>query len=406
MRFLADRFLKKRSLPLTESGVEIKRIYQPYWKIDAVLLKVRNRIQERYVYTDEYSEKEEIKYEQKISDINLAPYTVTVSAAADKAEIPFTIGLRAEYMRMEPFARDNIPDGFECLPVIRPYNQALADVEKGTAGLSNINQAAFGKNITRLFHPRGAVVYFPYFILESDSPQGLRQIVIDGVSGSITSFNQKYEAIEETPDEVPSILDFGRLTVEFHRCPNCGCDLSGKQSYVYICENCHYLIMLESHPMLGNEINAVVGGGHQNDRLFPFWSMKMPDRDTRIIKNLFGGIFDSNRLILPAFKAANFEAIFRLCRRMSSASPKMDYAPVDGFDSCFEPVTLSLEEALTMAEIIIYRATTGRADMASVPEAEFHPEAIEILYAPFHAQSYFYVDSVLGAVTFEKNLMT
>ena len=29
----------------------------------------------------------------------------------------------------------------------------------------------------------------------------------------------------------------------------------------------------------------------------------------------------------------------------------------------------------------------------------------DLFYAPFHPESYFYVDSVMGAVTFEKNLI-
>jgi hypothetical protein len=164
--------------------------------------------------------------------------------------------------------------------------------------------------------------------------------------------------------------------------------------------------MLENHPLMRREIGASIGSHQQDERLFPFWSMKMPAQDARSIKSLFGGIFDSDQLILPAFKTANFEAIFRLCRRMSSASPKINYETIDGFDGRFESVSLSLTEALTMAEVIIYRARTNKMRGEILTEEKFLPQEIALIYAPFQAQSYFYVDTVLGAVTFEKNLIS
>jgi len=55
MRFKIDRYLKKRGLPLSDSTIDVKRLYYPYWKIDAILLKLRNRIEEREVTVDDSS---------------------------------------------------------------------------------------------------------------------------------------------------------------------------------------------------------------------------------------------------------------------------------------------------------------------------------------------------------------
>jgi len=405
-RSFADRYLKKASLPLTESGVEIRMIYQPYWKVDAVLLKVRNRVEERHVYyMQESGAEQDVTYEQKLTDINLSAYSMTHSAGAEDDEIPHSIGLRASYMRMEPYSQDNIPDDFECRPVVRPWKDVIRNVEQGTARLNEINPAAFGRNKTRLFHPVASIVYFPYYIIESESTQGLRRLTVDGVSGAVAGYVDDCQPLDEKSGEYSIQMEFGRLDVEFHRCPNCGFDLPGKQSYAYICDNCHQLVMLETHSLLSEGINTVVGSGFQNDRLFPFWSMKLPDNDIGVVKKMFGGIYDSDRLVLPAFRAANFEAIFKLSKRMSSAAPKMDYTPVDGFDSRFEPVTMSLSEALVMTEVIIYRAKVGKTGGESTEPEKLSPVEISLIYAPFHPESYFYVDSVLGAVTFEKNLV-
>ncbi len=405
-RSYADRYLKKGSLPLTESGVEIKMIYQPYWKVDAVLLKVRNRVEERHVYyAQEYGAEQDVTYENKLTDINLSAYSMTHSAGIEDDEIPHSIGMKASYLRMEPYSQDNIPDDFECQPVVRPWEQVIKNVEQGTARLNEINPAAFGKNKTRLFHPVASIIYFPYYIIESNSTQGLRRLIVDGVSGSVTSIVQDCQPTEMNALDSSIQIEFGNLDVEFHRCPNCGFDLPGKQSYVYVCDNCQQLVMLETHRLMNEGIEAVVGSEYQNDRLFPFWSMKLPESDVGIVRMMFGGIYDSDRLILPAFRSANFESLFKLSQRMSSAAPKMDYISVDNFDRHYEPVTMSLSEALVMAEVIIYRAKIGKTSGENCEPKQFSPIEISLIYAPFHLESYFYVDSVMGAVTFEKNLI-
>ncbi|MCP4704656.1 MAG: hypothetical protein GY865_08595 [candidate division Zixibacteria bacterium] len=406
-RSYADRYLKKASLPLTESGVEIKMIYQPYWKVDAVLLKVRNRVEERHIYyAQEAGAEQDVTYEKKLTDINLSAYSMTHSAGPEDDEIPHSIGLRASYVRMEPYSQDNIPDDFVCQPVVRPWEKVIGNVEQGTARLNEINPAAFGKNKTRLFHPTASIVYFPYFIVESKSTKGLRRLIVDGVSGSVASFVDRCQPLELKSDEFSIHMEFGHLGVEFHRCPNCGFDLPGKQSYAYICDNCQQFIMLETNPFMNNEIHTVVGSDNQNDKLIPFWSMKLPAGDVGVVKMMFGGIYDSDRLILPAIRTSNFESIFKLCQRMSSAAPKMDTVPVDSFDSQFEPVSMSLSEALVMAEVIIYRAKAGRTNGENSEPEQFSPVEISLIYAPFHLESYFYIDSVIGAVTFEKNLIS
>jgi len=43
IRFHIDRYLKQNDLPLTGSTLQVKRLYYPYWKVDATVLKLRNK---------------------------------------------------------------------------------------------------------------------------------------------------------------------------------------------------------------------------------------------------------------------------------------------------------------------------------------------------------------------------
>jgi len=406
IRFFADRYLKKQGRPLTDADAEIRTVYYPYWKINSVLLRVRNKITERYGHTEETDDGETESFEERRTDISLSPHTATVLAGPADDIIPFSIGLRTEYVRLLPYSRENTDDDeSQYFPVTKPWPAALDEARRGIAGLNAINPAAFGHNLTRMFHPVGAVVYFPYHFIYSRTQEIWRRLIADGVSDKIIHFDADYR--DEIPDCRPgeTTVEFGRLEVEFHRCPNCGFDLPGKQSFVYICDNCHQLIALEKHPLLAPEIQ-LAGGGDRSDRLFPFWLLKVNPAEAGAIGNLFGGLYDSDWLAIPGFKINHFEAMFKLSRRMSAAAPRIEMSPVEGFDDRFEPVTTSVTEALTLAEVIIHRAITARTGGETAGDIEFAPPEIRLTYAPFHPENYFYVDSSLGAVTFEKNLVS
>ncbi|MCX6826827.1 MAG: hypothetical protein NTV06_06150, partial [candidate division Zixibacteria bacterium] len=74
-------------------------------------------------------------------------------------------------------------------------------------------------------------------------------------------------------------------------------------------------------------------------------------------------------------------------------------------DDRFLPVTLSPGEALTLAEIIVYRESLSRDNNYTGDKQNLKPQEIGLFYAPFSPDNYFYVDSILGAITFEKSLV-
>jgi len=190
IRFHIDRYLKKNKLPLTGSYIEIKPLYFPYWKIDAVVLKVRNKKFERFAGTTD-DQGRDLSYEQEVSDIKLAPYTSTVSANADFPFIPHSIGMRTEYIRLDTFATQNVDDEFLCIPATKSWDRTLEDLEKTIKAIDKVNIADFGKNLTELFHPRGSMVYYPYYFVESDYKGVNRQFILDGKFGTVLRYDEK-----------------------------------------------------------------------------------------------------------------------------------------------------------------------------------------------------------------------
>jgi hypothetical protein len=140
--------------------------------------------------------------------------------------------------------------------------------------------------------------------------------------------------------------------------------------------------------------------------MFPFWSLAIPKENKKFLGMFFGGIHDSDRIVIPAFRMANFEAMYRLAKRFSAAVKTMDMISLeDKQDGRFAPVDQPLSEALILTEAIIFREFIGRGIEPSQERTEFTPNDVSLFYAPFQPQSYFYVDSVHRAVTFEKNLI-
>lgn len=406
-RFAIDRYLKEHSLPLTGSGLQFRRFYYPYWKIDGVVLKVRNRIERKSNYTGEYGDSgdAEMMVEVRRTDVSLSPYMTTIASGPFFDDVPYTIGMRAEYISLSPFARDRVDTDYVSLAVNMSRETALESALRAMNQMSVAFQGDFGKNRTDLLHPEFSLVFYPYLLVETDSPRYYR-FVVDGYTGRVQTFREERggssAAVEN--DQAPGV-ELGELTVMLHRCSSCGEDLPRGRSYIYVCNNCHTVNLVDAHGPDVEAIRWVEPPSGNTDPMFPFWSFELSVDDSAEVARMFGGIYRSNRLAIPAFRLPNFEAAFRLTQRMSAAINQIDTALIYTSHDRFRPVTLGPSEAVLHAEIMIYRARVGKLSHVDINEIRFRPSSAQIVYLPFHEEAYFFVDSVLNAVTFEKNLV-
>ena len=404
IRFAIDRYLKEKSLPLTGSDLYFKYVSYPYWKVDAVMLKVRNTREERVISSDDY-ESREVSFEQEKTDISLTPYVSTVRAGLAIAGIPETIGLRAQYIKMIPFSDENVQDSYDIMPVLRAFEDIQSDVKTSVARLGSFSVADFGSNITELMHPVGSVVFFPYVIVESYQGHHFSRFIVDGVTSRVIEHETVPES--ESAVEAPSDpkLKFGMLKVDFHRCRNCGFDLPPEKSFVNICDNCQHVNLNDESKIAVRTIQSAELPDVKGAQLYPFWSFRIPDGQYPQVRQLFGGIYGSDWFAMPAFKMANLEAMYRLSQRTSAALPKVNLDEIDGTDSTFLPVTVGVDEASILANVIIFRRLLSTTGGRSREKIDFHPDEARLVYLPFHPEHYFYVDSILQAITFEKSLM-
>ena len=407
IRFGIDRYLKSKNLPLTDSEFQTKYFYYPYWKVNALLLKVRNKIYEKVV-SEESEYQDRVVTQKPKTEIGISPYLGTVAAGRDFEGIPDTIGLRTEYVRMTPFSVENIQEDYDSLPVIKTTASAWSEITASVLSVGGIASADFGTNLTEVMHPEYELVYFPYCIVEDYSRDGFNRFIVDGLSGRVVEHITTLTRDEQAPEIENAPVEFGQLDIDFHRCYNCGVDLPDEKSIVYICKNCHVLNLLENINIPFDEIARVDSDSRDTDLMLPFWSLKAPEALLPLVGRLFGGLHRSDRIVVPAFKAANFEAMYRLAKRMSAAVKQFKMKPAVDFDRRFRPVNLRLSEAITLANVLIYREQLDKrvAFTNKVERIEFTPAEAGLFFAPFHPENYFYVDSAFNAITFEKTLVS
>jgi|GEM_PF-530065 len=457
LRFHVDRHLKQNDLPLTSSTLHVKKLYYPYWKVDATVLKLRNKTEVRKLYSDSESQTETV-VETDRSTVTASPYLMTVAAGARVEGIPESIGMRSETVRVVPFASENIADDFDALPVVRPREMVEQKVKLAVEALSQINPADFGQNLTRMFNPSWSLMYFPYLVVESYGGS-YRRFVIDGVVGRVL------KALDPEPadnpgrkpardresvgignmkpsfktDSVParscdgfvdgalsrSVVEdlfkadldsgassgaapevsLGQLNVDFHRCHVCGGDLPTELSHVYICPNCHELQIMNAGEFRLSQVEAAIFEDDHRSRLVPFWRLGLPEIMAKRFGRLLGGLDRCDKMLVPAVGANNFEALHKLTRRISAAQSRVPTGVVESLDERFLPVRIGPGEALALAEMIVCRELVDKGHKLPDDGLALRPTEIGLVYIPFHLENYFYVDSVLNVVGVEKTLV-
>ena len=388
IRFLLDRHCRENQLPRANASSPIQLTYYPYWKIDAVTLKVRTSVYEVDASSEESPDDGQLE-ERELTTINLANFSTTLPAASAGASIPYSLGLRTGYLGLVPFIANKMSKEATCLSVTRSSDDAIDAVTKATFAVGRMEQEGSRANGTQLFHPRGSIIYFPYYLLDEFESDGIRRFTIDGVTGRVTGSETLGEASTETTSN--NLIRFGALGIEFHRCRNCGVDLPMSQSSVYQCHNCQRVEFLDWHPSLSKQLLIAGSKPDRKASLFPFWMITLQPEGTQ----------KPGRYVVPAFEMRNAETVYRLSSRMSTAIEHIPFEPLEEMITQTVPASRSIESALTLLEILWHRRAAENVVKAKGYDS-CRPASIQLLYVPFREEQYFYVDALLKAVTFEK----
>lgn len=380
-----DRYLKEHGMPLTNSHPVIKSILYPYWKIDGLAIKIRHVTEEPPV-SDETGASEDARPERQFRrSVSMSPYTHTVAAGVADDLIPVSIGLRAGYLKLRPYDTDLLPLGYEAMTLARDWSDALARAKTSTQAITSATGDRLQGNRTDLSCMRASVVYVPYLIIEWYG-RTIMRAAVDAVSGRVAGYAERpTDEMAVVSAEPNAHFNFGLLGIEFHRCAICGRDLPTEPSYVYTCANCGRLTLLG--PLRHHAIECAPS--RPDDLLVPFWRVKPTDSAIPVM--------------IPAFRIANAEAGYRLARRMTGAASRLKTTVTPPTSNHCAPVNIEPAEARALADTIAFRHALEYNDKACFVASSPDTPA-SLVFVPFHPDDYFWTDSVLGVVTFERAL--
>lgn len=392
VRFHLDRFLKENGRPLSPPDISIDAVYQPYWKIDSLILRLRNRIDVRQESSEYGNAQEHEQIEELKQEISLTPHPVTISASPGSQLYPYSLGLRTEYIKMRPYEGPAHDGEFAVNRAETTVTQAYAQAEKGARRLSESTNATNNRNVARLFGIRAALVYFPYFKVTFIENGKAICALVDAVAARVVG-----ESESESSDAPPTAAcdqKYGNLTIDFHRCTNCGEDLPTQNSILYSCKNCGSATILETNPTFDRHVAIANCESGARSQLLPFWQMKYRQGSDEAI----------GELVVPAFRIKNFEAMCRLAVRLSTSLSRIECERDGTIERELAAANVSLCEAVVLAHAILARNELKR-NPASVREVDLRIASASLLLIPFHAESYFLVDSVLSVITIERQAL-
>lgn len=399
-----DRHCREGGKALSPSSRQLKRLLYPYWKIDAVrLARTQTISREQTAETDQFGDSiaRQAFAEKNFSDSwSFQPFTMTTAAGAMTEGLPATIGYRADYIRLLPLASDRIPDGYDLLPVTRKESAAFAQAVAGVASRSALSLSEDGGSRTSELHlPVYSLVYFPYLLVEWYASGAVIRYAVDGITGRVS------DALPLAADPYEQTTGIHRtewpaLTVELHRCDQCGEDLPSARSYWYQCENCGAQSVVRSAGVPLRRVATAAPGASW----VPFWVIDLSDEAVAIINRLARATHPVERLFWPAFGGQRTEQLFRLARRASMAGSHFVGTTFDADQAHYLPVVQTAAEAEQALHLLLLRMKQEGGDIfARLPLPKL-PRPTELLFVPFRSDHYQCTDLIIGAVTFELRL--
>jgi predicted RNA-binding Zn-ribbon protein involved in translation (DUF1610 family) len=373
-----DRHLRENQFPLTRSSCQIEAILFPYWKLDLIAVKVRTVVEEFTHGEYVHGSYQEETTSQSRRTVALTPISVTAAAGCVDQCFPATIGLRADYLKLHPFDPGLIPDSFTVEPVRTEVSAAMDRAKSSVRTLDAVaGIAGADQHRTEMVGVRASIVYVPFFVV-SDLSSTPNAYVVDAVSGRVVSSGA---APADADTESGRTQPTGQIGLELHRCCSCGEDLPSRPSLLYFCRNCGRTTLL------GDAAGAMIRctPHTEQDLLVPFWKI--------------------GNQVIPAFRAGNAEAIFRLTMRAGGAAGRLNFDGSIGPDSRVSPANVTRQEAQATGAIAEFRNELDRNPKAIFSAPEPDDSAGELLLIAFHERDYFWVDSILEAISFERALL-
>lgn len=371
--------------------------YAPYWRVRGLLFQYAfGRKYETGLYGgtsfDHFKKLRAIAYHRTFPAFKKRQFGV------------FSLGLRAEAMKMRPYNREKMGEDALILGRDVSLPQAVQTALKTSNPLAGAGDEKVDLLKTGLIGERYSLLYFPFFCFIGRSGADEPFLIVDALShktvkGAVTLSELRESSRSKAIPNRP--LDF----IPF-KCPNCGWDLPFRpHSRIHLCRTCG-----RAWREAGGSFREVAYKVISSDparkaeacRYLPFWrltaAIQTPQRQYRSLKDFYElfpqpRVMDPEalskrpiRFFIPAFRIRNAAAVDKFAAQLARTQPDLqpaeprDFREIDAAD-----VWLPASEALEMAEILLYSITPKRAKRThlAVKDASLKLEGQSLLWVPF-----------------------
>ena len=372
-------------------------LYAPYWRVKGLLFQ--------HAFGRKY---EDTLYGGTAFDyfknLRAVAYNRTFPAfSSDRWEV-FSLGLRAEAMKMWPYNKEKM--GKESLvlqedvPLEEAKKTALRTPYPG--GSSDREKVELLK--TELIGERYSLVYFPFYCFSLAQDGKEKVLIVDGLSHKVVKGSISPEELQNEPRR--ETVPYRPVSFIPFTCPNCGWDLPYRpKARIHLCRTCGrawqetggrfeevpYRVVL---PDQGHKMEAFT--------YLPFWRLTVtittPERQYRNLKDFYD-LFPLPRVMdrevlrqkpihfhIPAFRIRNAAAVDRFSTQIARNQPEFEECETEEFRNIrAADVWLPLGEAMEMANLLLYSMIPKRAKMIrnTVKTASLHLDEKALAWLPF-----------------------
>ncbi len=276
----------------------------------------------------------------------------------------YSLGVRPNVLRLNLYHHGNLSALGSVVGATIPPDTALERALKTDAPRPMVFRRIFGYVLS--------LIYFPYWVVETERAGARALTVVDAVSETVlvrdvpTAFYGALETVDARP--APGI-GFRPLV-----CPNCGWDFPVRpDEVIFVCASCSraWQIYRDLLSEVAYQIADAPGGGSDQRTYLPFWRLTVAVGDE-----------DPRELTVPAFRYRRLKVLNDLATALSAVAPAITpyTGPAPALHGCF----YDQEDAVLLAQVAYISLTrTPEAAATTFEERRFRVEDMILTWLPF-----------------------
>ena len=291
----------------------------------------------------------------------------------------YSLGIRTSVLKLNLFAKEKLREKGKVYPVTMGIDKAM-EIGLGVNYKNEPDHCVISKILS--------VVYAPLWEINITGIDTNFSIIIDALGENIIEHSAPYQFLTTNLKEA-NFQAFPTITFHNLQCPNCGWDLLAKpELFVFPCDNCHRVwesVAEGFQEAVGAIAQVQSFDNSSNLKYYPFWILSAPGE---------------YKLFIPAFKARDLTAIYKLAIAFTNAQPELYLIPLsdDLTSSQMEGAVMRWDDALELVDLVLFSLSLHSHHRAV---KDIKPTALEItskklVWLPFYESGIYIRDALLN----------